>query len=190
MDVFCFDGVSTIVIGPLDCFSFGMPVLILVLLLALKYMEGSLFRFSFCFGDVLRVASIVAASLAGTSGDSSFPCPFSRLPVESLVLTIFWLPVEAVFGIPLEVAFWLPVEPVCTVLACFARGAFSFSLAMAALGVPSLAWMFVSFFHPQFWPQQLGLSLVSLFVHVLVVCLGFLDPWLSFMPQCAPSPRY
>ena len=56
------------------------------------------------------------------------------------MLIVFWLPVEAVFGLPVEMAFWLPVEPIGTVLACLAGGAFSFSLAMVALGVPSLAW--------------------------------------------------
>jgi len=88
--------VSTIVMGSFDG-GWGLPVFILMLLLALKYMEGSLFRFPFCFGDVLRVASMTAASLAKISGDFSLCCPSSRLPVESPVLTIFWLPIEMVF---------------------------------------------------------------------------------------------
>lgn len=81
-------GVSIIVIGSFDG-GWGLPVFILMLLLALKNMEASLFHFAFCFGDVLRVASTAAASLAKISGDFSFCCIVSRLPVESLVLTVF-----------------------------------------------------------------------------------------------------
>ena len=93
---FCVVGLYTIVIGSFDG-GWGLLVLILTLLLALKYMEGSPFRFPFCFGDVLRVASTATASLAKISGDFSFCCPFSRLPVESPMLTVFCLPVEMVF---------------------------------------------------------------------------------------------
>jgi len=113
MVIGCFDG------------GWGLLVLILTLLLALKYSEGSLFRFPFCLGDVLRVASTTVASLAKILGDFSFYCPFPRLPVESPILTIFWLPVEAVFWLPVEMVCQLPVEPVFTDLACLA-------------GVPSL----------------------------------------------------
>jgi len=134
-------GVSTIVIGSFDG-GWGLPVLILTLLLALKYRGVSLFHFSFGLGEVPRVASTAAASLARISADFSFCCPFSGLPVESPVVVGFWLPVEAVFKLPVEIAFWFPVEADGTVLACLAEGAFSFSLAEVALGVPSLAWTF------------------------------------------------
>ena len=73
-------GVSTMVIGSLDG-GWGMPVLILTLLLALKYRGGSLFHFSFGLGDVLRVANIAATSLAKILADFSFCCPFPGLPV-------------------------------------------------------------------------------------------------------------
>lgn len=109
---FCVVGVSTIVIGSFD-YGWGLPVFIRMLLLALKYMEGSLFHFPFCSGDVLRVARTAATSLARISGDFSFCCPVFRLPVESPVLTIFWLPVETVS--------MFPVEIVSTVLVCLAR---------------------------------------------------------------------
>jgi len=131
-------GVSIIVIGSFDG-GWGLPVLILTLLLALKYRGVSLFHFSFCLGDVLRVASTAAASLARISADFSFCCPFFRLPVEMPVVAGFWLTVEVVFGLPVEMAFWLPIEPVSTVLAYLAEGALSFNLAKATLGVPSLA---------------------------------------------------
>lgn len=72
---FCVAGVSTIVIGSFDG-GWGLLVFILTLLLALKYMESSLFRFPFFFGDVFRVASTTAASMAKISGDFSFCCLF------------------------------------------------------------------------------------------------------------------
>ena len=125
-------GLSKIVIGSFDG-GWGLPVLIFTLLLALKYRGVSLFRFSFGLGDVPRVASTAAASLARISANFSFCCPFSGLSVESPVVAGFWLPVEAVFKLPVEIAFWFPVEADGTVLAC---------LAEAVLGVPSLAWTF------------------------------------------------
>jgi len=134
-------GVSTIVIGSFDgCW--GMPVLILTLLLALKYRGVSLFHFSFGLGEVLRVVSTVAASLARILADFSFSYLFSGLPIESVVVAGFWLPVEAVFKLPVEIAFWVDVEADGTSLAYLAKGAFSFSLAEATSGVPSLAWTF------------------------------------------------
>jgi len=42
--------------------------------------------------DVLRVANTGAASLAKISANFSFCCPFSKLPVE----TVLCLPVETV----------------------------------------------------------------------------------------------
>ena len=81
-------GVSTMVIGSFDG-GWGLLVLILTLLLALKYRGVSLFHFSFGLGEVLRVASIATASLARITTDFSFCCPFSRLPVEIHVLTVF-----------------------------------------------------------------------------------------------------
>jgi len=130
---FCVAGVSKIVIGSFDG-GWGLLVFIYMLLLALKYMEGSLFRFHFCFGDVLRVASTAAASLAKISGNFSFYCPVSRLSVENPVSTIFRLPVDTVF--------WLPVETVFTVLVCLAGGAFPFNFGVVFLVVSSLAWNF------------------------------------------------
>jgi len=97
---FCLAFVSIMTIFSFVC-GLGLrrlPTLIRVLLLALKYMEGSLFHFSFCLGDVLRVASTAVASLAKISGDFSFCCPFPRLPVESPVVAVFWLPVEIVLS--------------------------------------------------------------------------------------------
>jgi len=129
------------VIGSLDG-GWGLPVLILMLLLALKYSEGSLFLFPFYLGDVLRVARKATTSLAKMSGDFSFFCPFPRLPVESLVVTIFWFPVEAIFWLPIETVYRLPVELVFTDLACLARGAFSLTCVVVSLGVPSLVWTF------------------------------------------------
>ena len=90
-------GVSAIIIGSFNS-GWGLPVLILTLLLALKYSGSSLFCFSFYLGDVLRVASTAVASLAKISRDFSFCCPFPRLPIESPVVAVFGLPIEAVFG--------------------------------------------------------------------------------------------
>jgi len=88
-------------------------------------MEGSLFHFSFGFGDVLKAASIAAVSLAKISGDFSVCYLVSMLPVE----TVFWLPVEVVF--------WLLVEAVFTISVCFAGGVFAFNSYVVALVVPS-----------------------------------------------------
>ena len=121
------------VIGSLDG-GWGLPDLILTLLLALKYRGVSLFRFSFGWGEVLRVASPAATSLARISAIFSFCFPFSGLPVESPVVANFWLPVEAGFN--------FPVETDGTVLACLAEGDFSFNFAKVALEVPSLTWTF------------------------------------------------
>ena len=126
-------GVSTIVIGSFDG-GWGLPALILTLLLALKYKGASLFHFSLGLGEVLRVASTATASRARISAVFSFYVLFSGLPVESPIVADFWLRVEAVFN--------FPVETDGTVLACLVEGAFFFSLAVAALGVPSLAWNF------------------------------------------------
>ena len=105
-------------------------------------MEGSLFCFPFCYGDVLRVANIVDASLAKISGDFSFCCPVSRLPIESPVSTVFWLPVEIVFWLPVETVFRLPVENVFTILVYLARGVFTFNCGVIALVMFSLVWNF------------------------------------------------
>ena len=59
-------GVSTIVIVSFHG-GWGLPVLILTLLLALKYRGVSLFHFSFGLGEVPRVASMAATSLARIS---------------------------------------------------------------------------------------------------------------------------
>ena len=120
-------------IGSFDC-GWGLRVLICMLLLALKYMEGSLFRFPFCFGDVLRAASTAAASLAKISGDFFFCCSVSMLPVESPVSTVFMLHVEKIF--------MLPVETVSTVSVCLAGCVFPFNLCVVALVVPSFVWTF------------------------------------------------
>jgi len=138
---FCLAFVSLMTIFSFVC-GLGLPTFIRVLLLALKYMEGSLFQFSFCLGDVLRVASIVAASLAKISGDFSFCCPFPRLPVESPVVAVFWLPVEAILYLPVETVCWLPVEPIFPDLACLAGGAFYLTCVVVSLGVPLLVWTF------------------------------------------------
>jgi len=134
-------GVSTIVIGSFDG-GWGLPVLILTLLLALKYKGVSLFRFSFGLGEVLRVASIASASLARISADFSFCCPSFGIPVESPVVIAFGLPVEAVFNFPIEILCCFPVEAEGTVLAYLAEGTFPFNLAEVALGVPLLTWTF------------------------------------------------
>jgi len=76
-------GVSTIVIGSFDG-GWGLPVLILTLLLALKYKGVSLFCFSFGLGEVLRVANTTAASLARISVDFSFFCLFFGFHIEML----------------------------------------------------------------------------------------------------------
>lgn len=116
-------GVSFMVIGSLDG-GWGLPILILTLLLALIYRGVSLFRFSFGLGGVLRVPSTTAASLARISAIFPFCVPFSGLPVESPVAADFWLPVEVVF--------YFPVETGGTVLAYLAEGALSFDFAEAA----------------------------------------------------------
>ena len=92
--------------------------------LALKYSGISLFHFSFGFGDVPRVVSIVVASLAIISADFSLCCPFSELPVESPVVAGSWLPVEAVFCLPIETNF--------PDFACMAGGVFFFNFAMVS----------------------------------------------------------
>lgn len=46
--------------------------------------------------DVLRVTNTGSASLAKISANFSFYCPFPKLPVESPVVVVFWLPVETV----------------------------------------------------------------------------------------------
>jgi len=133
--------VSKIVIGAFDD-GWGLLVFIRMLLLALKYMEGSLFHFPFCFGDVLRAASTAAASLAKILGDFSLCCSVSRIPIESLVSTIFWLPVEMIFWIPIEIVFRLPVGTIFTALVCLAGGSFPFNFVMVSLGVSLLSWTF------------------------------------------------
>jgi len=132
-------GVSTIVIGSFDG-GWGLLVLILTLLLALKYKGVSLFHFSLGLGEVLRVASTATASLARISAEFSSCCLFSRLSVESLVVVGFWLPVEVVFNLPVETSFPVPVEADGIDLAYLAKGALSFSLAEATLGVPLPTW--------------------------------------------------
>lgn len=75
------------IIGSFDC-GWGLPTLIRVLLLALKYMEVFLFHFPFCFGGVFKVASTTITSLANISSDSPLCCYVSMLPVEVFVSTI------------------------------------------------------------------------------------------------------
>jgi len=84
-------GISTIVIGSSHG-GWGLPVLILTLLLALKYKGVSLFHFSFGLGQVLRAAITAVASLSRILIDFSFCCLFSGLHVESPVVVGFWLP--------------------------------------------------------------------------------------------------
>lgn len=132
-------GVSTIVIGSFDG-GWGLLVLILTLLLALKYKGVSLFCFSFGLGEVLRAASTTTTSLARISADISSCCLFSRIPVESPVVAGFCLPVEAIFNFPIETSFRVPVEADGTALAFLAEGALSSSFAEVALGVPLPAW--------------------------------------------------
>jgi len=84
----CLAFVSLMIIFSFVC-GLGLPTFIRVLLLALKYMEGSLFHFSFYLGDVLRVANTAVASLAKISANFSFCCPFPRLPVEGPVVAVF-----------------------------------------------------------------------------------------------------
>ena len=125
--------VSSMTIGSFDC-GWGLPVFIRMLLLALKYMEGSLFCFPFCFGDVLRAASIAAASLAKISGDFSFCCSVSILLVESTMSTVFRFAVETIF--------MLPIETVLTVSVCLVGCVFHFNFCVVALVVPSFVWTF------------------------------------------------
>jgi len=101
-------------------------------------MEGSLFRFPFCFGDVLKVASTIVASLTKISGDFSFCCFVSILLVET-VSTGFMLPVEIVFMLPVESVFILPVE---AILVYLARCVFPLNSYLVALVVPSFVWTF------------------------------------------------
>ena len=124
-------GASSIVIGLLDggC---GLPVFILTLLLALKYRGASLFRFSLGLGGVLRAASTVTTSLSRISALFSFGFLSLGLPVEGSVSADFWLPVEAVFS--------LPVETGGTDLAGLADGVFLFGLGEAAFEVPIVTW--------------------------------------------------
>lgn len=146
---FCLAVVSPIVIGSFD-YGWGLPAFIRMLLLALKYMEGSLFRFPFYCGDVLKVASTTAASLAKILGDFSFCCSVSILPVESPVSTVFRLPVETIFGLPVEIVFRLPVETSLAYLVGWGSplfGLFQSSLLYSAIFFP---WVFVPLFLPQF----------------------------------------
>lgn len=70
------------------------------------------------------VASTAATSLAKISGDFSFCCSVFILPVESLVSTIFMLPVEI----------HVPVS------ACFADCVFSFCFCVVSLAVTLFSW--------------------------------------------------
>jgi len=65
-------GASSIIIGYFDG-GWGLSTFILVLLLALKYMDSSLFLFPFCFVKVLNAASTTTASFAKVLGEFS-PC--------------------------------------------------------------------------------------------------------------------
>jgi len=80
--------VSSMIIGSFDC-SWGLPTLIRVLLLALKYMEVYLFQFPFCFGGIFKAESTVATSLANISSDFPLCCSISMLPVEVSVSTVY-----------------------------------------------------------------------------------------------------
>lgn len=163
-------GVSSMVIGSLDG-GWGLPVLILTLLLALKYTGVSLFRFSFGWGEVPRVASIAAASLARISAIFSFGFPFLGIPVESRIV--------ADFGPPVEVDFNFPVETEGTVLACLAEGAYSFDFSETALGVPSMTWTFSVL-------STLLCSLFSLGVSVVLAPSILAALFLSCFPFCSP----
>ena len=113
-------------IGSLDC-GWGLPTLIRVLLLALKYMEVCLFLFPFCFGGVLKEASIVAASLANISGDFSFCCYFSMLLVDVPMSTVF-VYIVAISGCVFPFCFCVSILAVTAFIWGFsAFSAFSFS---------------------------------------------------------------
>ena len=79
------------IIGSFDC-GWGLPTLICVLLVALKYMEVCIFLFLFGFRGVLMVESMDAPSLAKILGDFLSCCYVFMLPVE----TVFMLLVETV----------------------------------------------------------------------------------------------
>jgi len=64
------EGESSIVIGTVED-GLGFPVFILVLFLALKYMEACLFLFSFGLIGVLSAVMTAATSLSRVLGDSS-----------------------------------------------------------------------------------------------------------------------
>ena len=111
-----FSMVSSMIIGSFDC-GWGLPTLIHVLLFALKYMEVCLFHFPFCFGGVLKAASVAAASLANISGDFSSCCSVSMLPVEI---------------------------PVSTISICFGGCVLSFYFCVSTLAVTSFRWNFLA----------------------------------------------
>lgn len=131
---FCLIGVSTIVIGSFDC-GWGLPVFICMLLLALKYIEGSLFRFPFFSGVMLKATSTTTTSLVRISGDFSFFYSVFMLPIEA----VFGLPVEAVFRLPIEVGSRLPVE---TVSAYLVDCVFPFNSCLVTSVVTSFVWAF------------------------------------------------
>lgn len=109
------------IIGSFDC-GWGLPTLIRVLILALKYMDVCLFLFPFCFGGVLKAVSIAVASLTHISGDLSPFYSFPLLPVEILVSTV------SLYG--------------AAILGCF----FPFCFYVSALAVTTFIWAFLAFF--------------------------------------------
>jgi len=164
-----------------DC-GWGLPTLICVLLLALKFMEGSLFHFPFCSGDVLRVASTTPTSLARSLGDFSLCYPISRLPVESLVLTVFCLPIETVFTIlsclarvpSLLILLWFPW--VCPHLLGLFWSPLLYS-AIVSLGVCAV--VSSSILGSTICPFPLFLFVIS-----VLECSMFLHHWFSHLLQC------
>jgi len=132
---FCLVVASSMIIGSFD-YGWGLPTLILVPLLALKYMEVCLFLFPFCFGGVLKTTSIATASLANISGDFSSCYSFSLLPVEIPMSTV------SVFG--------------GTILGYF----FPFYLCVSTLVVTYFIWAFLAFFFPTFSPFSPSLFLL------------------------------
>ena len=102
----------------------GLPTFILVLLLALKYIEVCLFCFPFCFAGVLNAASTVVASLANVSGDVSFCYSFPSSLAAFSMSTVFAC-VSAISGGVFSFSCWVPTLPMAVFFWAFLAFFFS-----------------------------------------------------------------
>lgn len=98
-------GSSSMMTGSLKG-GWGFPTLILVLLQALKHIDGCLFLFLFFLAGVLSETRTIAASLASLSRDTSSCCFSSSSSVVLHVSTIFYF-VFVVSGVVFSSTCWV-----------------------------------------------------------------------------------